>query len=90
MENFRTEQMINRQTVRSLAESVERLASIVAEFQTNVKSEAKDPCGKCKSVSIKYSQTSTSSDNAIVLEQSEELSDNKSEYTGCPKKNENY
>ena len=41
---------------------------------------AQDPCGKCKSVSIKYSQTPTSSDNAIVLEQSEELSDNKSEY----------
>jgi hypothetical protein len=63
-----------------LAESVELLASIVAEIQTNVKSDAQDPCGKCKSVSIKYSQTPTSSDNAIVLEQSEELSDNKSEY----------
>ena len=49
--------------------------------------------GKCKNdfllgkhVSIKYSQTPTSSDNAIVLEQSEELSDNKSEYTVCPPK----
>jgi alkylhydroperoxidase/carboxymuconolactone decarboxylase family protein YurZ len=41
MENFRTEQMINSETVRSLAESVERLASIVAKIQTNVKSEAK-------------------------------------------------
>jgi hypothetical protein len=50
--------------------------------------------GKCKNdfllgehVSIKYSQTPTSSDNAIVLEQSEELSDNKSEYTVCPYNN---
>ena len=34
-----------------------------------------------KHVSIKYSQTPyTSSDNAIVLEQSEEMSDNKSKY----------
>jgi hypothetical protein len=89
MENFKTEQVINSETVRSLTESVERLASIVAEIQTNVKSEAQDPCGKCKNdflhgkhVSIKYSQTHTSSDNTIVLEQSEELSDNKSEYTG--------
>ena len=80
MENFRTEQMINSETVRSLTESVERLASIAAEIQINVKSEAKDPSGKCKSVSIKYSQTPTSSDNDIVLEQSEELSDIKSEY----------
>jgi hypothetical protein len=88
MENFRTEQMINSETVRSLAESVERLASIVAEIQTNVKSEAKDPCGKCKSVSIKYSQTPTSSDNANVLEQSEELSDNKSEYISNSNEND--
>ena len=88
MENFtKTEQVIKSETVRSLTESVERLASIVAEIQTNVKSEAQDPCGKCKNdflhgkhVSIKYSQTHTSSDNTIVLEQSEELSDNKSEY----------
>ena len=33
-----------------------------------------------KHVGIKYSQTSFSPDNAIVLEQSEELSVNKSEY----------
>ena len=44
IENPRTEQMINSETIRSLAESVERLASIVAEIQTNVKSEAQDPC----------------------------------------------
>ena len=48
MENFKTEQVISNETVRSLTESVERLASIVAEIQTNVKSEAQDPCGKCK------------------------------------------
>lgn len=87
IENLKTEQMINNETVRSLAESVDRLASIVAEIQTKVESEAEDPCGKCKNdfllekhVGIKYSQTPISSDNAIVLEQSEELSDNKSEY----------
>ncbi|CAB4011495.1 Hypothetical predicted protein [Paramuricea clavata] len=44
METFKTEQVINSETVRSLAESVERLASIVPEIQTNVKSEAQDPC----------------------------------------------
>ncbi|CAB4003892.1 Hypothetical predicted protein [Paramuricea clavata] len=76
IENLKTEQTIKSETVRSLTESVERLASIVAEIQTNVKSEAQDPCDKCKNeflpgkhVGIKYSQTPTSCDNAIVLEQ---------------------
>ena len=42
-------------------------------------------------VSIKYSQTPTSSDNAIVLEQSaEELSDNKSNIQGESKKTDTF
>jgi hypothetical protein len=50
--NLRSEQMINSETVRSLAESVERRASIAAKIQTNVQSEAQDPCASVTADSV--------------------------------------
>lgn len=74
IENLKNEQMINNEAVRSLAESVDRLASAVAEIQTKVNFGAQDPCGKCKNdfllgkhVGIKHSQTSFGPDNTMGL-----------------------
>ena len=40
IEDLKTGQMINNETIRSLAESVEQIASAVAEIQSNARTEA--------------------------------------------------
>ena len=48
IKDLKTGQMINSETIRSLAESVEQIASVVAEIQLKARTEAQGLCRKCK------------------------------------------